>query len=227
MKRNLYLFFSGVFAVLFLVLIVLLFTLDVGRIAPLEGKVGLSTLNQTLQDKIGDFKPSLFSLTKWTGYVGILSAAIFAGLGVFQWIKRKSLARVDRELFVLAGLYVVALALYLFFDIFAVNVRPVILPGDSLPEASFPSSHSMLSIVLFGSAARLAQHYLKNRGLAILAVVASFALLLVTVVGRFLSGVHWFSDIIGGILLGCALFFAFLGVLRLFDDRERGRERIE
>ncbi|MBQ7172995.1 MAG: phosphatase PAP2 family protein [Clostridia bacterium] len=219
MQRKIPFILSGILAGLFLVLLILLFVVDVGNIAPLEGKVGFSTINQEVQESIGGFKSSLYSLTKWSGYIGILSAAIFACFGLAQWVKRKSLLRVDKELFLLAGLYVAAIAFYFLFEVFVINVRPVLLAGETLPEPSFPSSHSMLAIVLFGGAALTLPRYLPSRSSAIAVSVLCWALMLFTVVGRFFSGVHWLTDIIGGILLGSSLLLAYFGFLRSLDER--------
>ena len=42
----------------------------------------------------------------------------------------------------------------------------------------------------------------------------------VTVVGRLLSGVHWFTDVIGGIIISSALLMCFKTVLEMIDRKE-------
>ena len=39
--------------------------------------------------------------------------------------------------------------------------------------------------------------------------VLSLIIIIITVIGRLISGVHWFTDIIGGIVISMALLMAF------------------
>ena len=44
-----------------------------------------------------------------------------------------------------------------------------------------------------------------------------YALLVILIVGRIISGVHWFTDICGGVLLGFALTYLYQGLLESFE----------
>ena len=86
----------------------------------------------------------------------------------------------------------------------------ILVLEDGELAASFPSSHTLLAICLFGIAAH--QLYLRIRShlWRWIAAGACAALAAVTVIGRLLSGVHWLTDILGGILLGGAILLAYL-----------------
>ncbi|MCR4933684.1 MAG: phosphatase PAP2 family protein, partial [Lachnospiraceae bacterium] len=67
---------------------------------------------------------------------------------------------------------------------------------------------------VFASAAYMVERYLKNqKALKTIFGTASIVLAVVTVVFRAFSGVHWFTDIIGGVLLSLALLNIFLAFL--------------
>ena len=53
---------------------------------------------------------------------------------------------------------------------------------------------------------------IKNRPLKVVAATVGSAVIAVMVIGRLLSGVHWFTDILGGVLIGSAIVLAYLGV---------------
>ena len=218
MKQKVYFILSGAFAGAFLLFLILLFTVDVGAIAPLGGRVGLSTINASVRDAIGT-NDRIYTVTKLTGYFGLALVGLFGCVGIFQWATRRSLAKVDREILLLGGLYVVTGLFYLLFEVCVVNVRPLLMPGESVPAASFPSSHTVMAIVIYGSAARLAGRYLK-KPLSFFASVLSLLLLVVTAAGRFLSGVHWFTDVLCGVFLGCALLFAYFGALQVKQQKK-------
>ena len=113
----------------------------------------------------------------------------------------------------LAALYVAVAVVYILFEKVIINYRPVIMEGDFQPEASFPSSHTMLACTIYLSASMILDRYVKNPRLSVPLRALCVALAVITVLGRFASGVHWFTDILGGILLSTALLFVYSGAM--------------
>lgn len=203
---------GGIFAVLFVIWIAIIKLVDVSAIGPEGTEVGLSGINKAVHEALG-LNMTLYKLTGILGDVALVVAGLFALFGLVQLIKRKSLAKVDGAIYALAGLYVVTMAIYVVFEKVIINYRPVIMPGESAPEASFPSSHTMLACVIFGSAIVMINKYIANETIRRILSVVAVVLLIVVVVGRLVSGVHWFTDIVGGILISAALVFTFLGIV--------------
>lgn len=79
---------------------------------------------------------------------------------------------------------------------------------DGVMEASYPSSHTLMTICLCGSAIIVNKVLFKNKFMKHLNIFA-VVIILVTVVGRLISGVHWFTDILGGIVISAALLMSF------------------
>ena len=105
-----------------------------------------------------------------------------------------------------------AVLFVLFEKIIAINYRPV-LEADGTLEASFPSTHTLVSCVVAGSAMILAEKYIKNEKLRSIFRGACILLMIVTPLGRILAGKHWFTDVFGGYLLSAGLVAAFWGIL--------------
>lgn len=209
--------------VLTVLLVILLKTVDVAPIGPNGTSIGLSHLNQAIHDAIG-MNEGIYKITEIGGILAIGVVAAFAILGLVQWIQRRSLMKVDKELLVLGGLYMILGFLYVFFKEVVINYRPVIMPGDVLPESSFPSSHSMLGCTVMGSAYLLVDRYVKNPTAVKVLHVLCIINMIVIVGGRFLSGVHWFTDIMGGILISVALIAEFSVQLDRID-RAKARKK--
>jgi undecaprenyl-diphosphatase len=120
---------------------------------------------------------------------------------------------VDREIICLGILFVVVIGLYAGFEKVIINYRPVLMPGEMYPEASYPSSHTMLVITVLGATMALIKRYLGEGFGSWLLRLACFAVILVTIVGRLYSGYHWFTDIVGGVLLSLTLIELYLAVI--------------
>ena len=195
-------FVGAGFLAAFVLWTVLVSLVDIRAIGPNGSSVGFATLNGYVHERTGVNFP-LYTITDWLGLVPIGVAFGFAILGLVQWIKRKSLLKVDRSLLALGGFYVVVLAAYIFFEIVVINYRPVLLGGYL--EASYPSSTTMLVMCVMPTAAMQLNVRIKNTVLRRCAVITIVAFTAFMVIGRLVSGVHWITDIIGGALLSAGL----------------------
>ena len=213
-KKNRKLLIGAAFLLLFIVLIVLLKTADVALDAETGKEIGLSSLNFAVRDAIG-VHLRLYDVTEYLGYFAIALAvgfAIWAAVRFFT--SRFNFRKMGFDFVVLGCLYAAVLLCYLLFEIAVVNYRPLLLDGTT-PEASFPSSHTMLSITVFVSAARIVYRRFNLRVSPVLFQLPFYLVATFVTVARLLSGVHWLTDVIGGVLLASALLFLF----SFFSDR--------
>ena len=190
----------------FVVWTVLVCLVDVQAIGPLGSEVGFATLNGWFHRTTGVH----LSLYNITDAISILPLAIIGGFGVLglvQMIRRRSPLKVDRDILVLGGFYVIVLAVFFLFEMLDINYRPILIEG--VLEASYPSSTTMLAISVLTTAALQFRRRIPNRPLRIGVVAATLALMVFIVVCRTISGVHWLSDIIGGGLFSAGMVLAY------------------
>lgn len=147
-KKKLFLFTAALF-VLFIGYTAALMYLDVQPIGPNGLPVGFATFNSAVRQAVG-VRFKLYNLTDWLSLAAIGMMVGFALLGLVQMIQRKSICRVDRNILVLGGFYLLVLAAYSFFEVFVVNYRPVLI--DGVLEASYPSSTTMLILCVMPTA---------------------------------------------------------------------------
>lgn len=201
----------------FIVFTILVKFVDVQPIGPNASEVGFASLNDVVY-KMFKYNQTLYDITEILGIVTFLIIGLFAVLGVYQLIKGKSIKKVDYKILVLGCFYVVVLLFYILFEIIVVNCRPVLMDGEL--EASYPSSHTMLSICVVTSAiVVLSEMFEKKKWLRNAIVIVGYALIAFTVAGRMLCGVHWVTDIIGAMLLAFALVMLFYSALDYIKDK--------
>jgi undecaprenyl-diphosphatase len=181
-------------------------TVDVQTIGPCASAVGFAAVNGWFHSLTG-VHMTLYTITDWLGLVPVAFGFGFAILGLVQWIRRKSICRVDRSILVLGIFYIVTLAAYLFFEDFVINYRPVLIQG--FLEASYPSSTTLLVLCVMPTAQLQLRSRIQNPILRRITCAAITAFMVFMVVGRLLSGVHWFTDIVGGILLASGLVMLY------------------
>ena len=197
-----------------LIILSVLFTalvknVDVKPIGPNESMVGFADINKLFHNLIGS-NMTIYKVTEVLGYIPIAMALVYVFIGLKQLIKRKSLLKVDKEIYVLALFYVLVVGVYVFFEKFVINYRPILI--DGLLEASYPSSRTLMSICLCGSSIIINKKLFKNK-LGDIENILSVILILLIVVGRIISGVHWFTDILGGIIISSALLVIFYSII--------------
>lgn len=175
---------------------------DVQSIGPQGSAVGFASLNAAVHRLTG-VHMALYTLTDWLGLAPLCVALGFALLGLAQLIRRRSLLKVDRSILVLGGFYVLVMAAYLLFEVIVVNDRPVLIEGRL--EASYPSSTTMLVLCVMPTAVMQMNDRIRSRRLRMCVAVLLTAFSAFMVVGRLLSGVHWLTDIVGGMLLSAGL----------------------
>lgn len=196
----------------FVIFTILVKTIDVKPIGPNSTSVGFSTLNGFMLNKIG-VNMIFYQITQVLGLIPILMAALYGIKGIIQLVKRKSLFKVDSEIIILGIFYAITVIIYLFFEKFIVNYRPVLMDGKL--EASYPSSHTMISIFISLSAIIVNRYLIKNSNINKKINIFILIVMFLIVIGRTISGVHWFSDILGGLLISAFLVKSFDTLLRI------------
>ena len=179
--------------------------IDVQAIGPKDSLVGFATINKFIFNLTG-VNMVWYSITDWLGFVPLIIAFIYAMIGLVQMIKRKNILKVDKEILGLGVFYIIVIGLYILFETYIINYRPTLM--DGILEASYPSSHTLLSVCICGSSLMINKYLFKNKNFFKVENIISILSILVIVIGRFISGVHWFTDIIGAILISIALLKA-------------------
>ena len=195
---------SYIFGFLFVIFSLWIRLFDVQPVGPEGSSIGFAALNVAVHDFFG-MHLFWYKLTQALGLLAIAVAGVFAVTGLVQLIQRKSLLKVDKKILMLGVIYILVILLYALFEKVPFNYRPVVLdPAEGL-EPSYPSTHTMLILTIFGTAVAVLGDYIKNAKLVLLLKIVCLVIMALTIVGRLVCGVHWFTDIVGGVII--SLFF--------------------
>ena len=203
-KKKLYT--SIILLAAFVLWTVLIQAVDVKAIGPKNSSVGFATVNKIVHNLTGT-NMLLYTITDWLGLVPLAFATGFGLLGFIQLIKRKHILKVDSNLLALGAFYIVVIAVYFFFEEVVVNYRPVLING--FLEASYPSSTTLLVMCIMPTAIMQLNRRIKNNILKNVVNISIIFFIVFMVTGRLLSGVHWVTDIIGGVLISAGLVMLY------------------
>lgn len=179
---------------------------DVQSIGPRHTAVGLATINGFVHRMTG-VNMAIYHVTDWLGLVPVAIGFGFAALGLAQWMRRKSIRKVDFDLWVLGGFYLLMLAVYLLFESVVINYRPVLISG--FLEVSYPSSTTLLVLCVMPTTMLQLHRRIHRRRLRYILQTIIVLFMLFMVIGRLLAGVHWLTDIVGGILLAGSMVLLY------------------
>ncbi len=201
---------------LFIVFTVLVKVVDTASVGPEDTVIGFSSINVSVFKFLGKNK-GWYNVSEIFGIISLAVAGAFAVYGLVQLIQRKSLKKLDYNISTLAIFYIIVAVIYAWFEVFIVNYRPVLV--DGVIEASYPSSHTMFSVFILGSAMIQFHKIFEGKSkFLFLLDSTSFTIIGFTVVGRLLSGVHWITDIFGGMLLSVSLIFIYYAALKYVEN---------
>ena len=213
---------AAVLILLFVLWTVLIQCVDVQPVGQNGTDIGFAAVNTWFHQLTG-VNLGLYTVTDWLGLVPIAVCIGFGLLGLTQWIRRRSIRKVDPDILLLGGAYILAILGYLIFEMIPINYRPI--PIDGHMEASYPSSTTLLVLSVMPTLVFQVNRRAKRKQLIQATAVAVGLFSAFMVIGRLISGVHWLTDILGAVLLGAGLYILYRSCVLLADQRSGSREK--
>ena len=213
---------AGSLFLIFIFYTLLVKFIDVKAIGPNDSKVGFASFNQIVH-RWFPLNLTLYNVTDWGSILPIGVALLFAILGLVQLIKRKRIKRVDGNILALGICYLSTFIVYVFFEFVVVNRRPVLL--DGILEASYPSSTTILSLVILVTCIDQVDIYIQSKVLNYSCKMMCIGYASFLVIGRIISGVHWASDIIGAMIVSAALILTYFSLRNILKTDEKLEEQ--
>ena len=184
----------------FILWTILIQKVDVQPVGQNGTDIGFASVNTWFHQLTG-VHMWIYTITDWLGLVPIVVCACFGFIGLTQWIRRRSLKKVDPDIILLGLYYILVILGYLIFEMIPINFRPI--PIDGAMEASYPSSTTR----------KANQSSVKT---TVTVITVLFTALMV--IGRTVAGVHWLTDILGAVFLSMGLYFLYRSVVLIIDQ---------
>jgi hypothetical protein len=123
MKKNgkQVLFLGGIFIIAFAIWTALIQMVDVQPLGQNATNIGFATFNCWFH-RLTNVNMTIYTITDWMGLIPLVVCLIFAGIGLVQLIKRRSLFKVDPDIIILGVYYVIVILAYFIFEIMGYTV---------------------------------------------------------------------------------------------------------
>jgi undecaprenyl-diphosphatase len=170
-----------------------------------------SSLSRWLENRRTDRLDDVTAVTSEAG--GTLTITILAVLTVSYaaWAWRRW-----REPMLVALAVIGEVGIFLLVTMLVDRERPPVEQLDEAPPtSSFPSGHTAAAIVLYGALAVLASERARSALVRGLFLTVAVVVPLVVAVSRLYRGMHYLTDVLGGVLLGTAWLYAAVHGIRL------------
>ena len=202
---------TSITAFLFLLLLVLILVVDV-RVNELTGeKIGLFELNNVFLKNTINHTFDIISDIILDISVGCI--IFYMIMGLIQIFKKNE---PSNEIIFIGIMMIVIIVIWIVFDKFLIiNHRPIYITMEL--EGSFPSTHVIITTFVMLVNIALVSKNIKKKNLRIALYIANGVVILASPICRLLSNMHWFTDILGGVLLGALLFELYYIIIRKKD----------
>lgn len=205
---------GGTLLIIFIIWTLLIQVIDVEPLGQNGTNIGFASFNIWFHQLTG-VDMLTYLITDWLAIVPLLIATVFGAIGFAQLIKRKSLFKVDYDIIILGVYYILVVFLYIIFEMIPINYRPILI--DGVMESSYPSSTTLLVLSVMPTLVEQANRRISDTVFKRCIIVFVIIFSTYMVLGRLISGVHWFTDIVGSVFLSLGLFFIYKTVLILFS----------
>jgi membrane-associated phospholipid phosphatase len=162
----------------------------------------------------GERTPDLNTLTRWTTWLSetitvTVLAVVTVAITALVW-------RQWREPMLVAVAVAGEVAIFLAITLLVDRRRPPVSHLDQAPPtSSFPSGHTAAAICLYGALAVLASQRARSALVRGLTLTLAVLIPLAVATARVYRGMHYLTDVVGGILLGGAWLLATVHGIRL------------
>ena len=218
-KKNLQckreLFIGMMLVTVFVIWTVLVQTVDVHPVGLNGTDVGFATFNTRFHQLTG-VHMAAYIITDWLSLIPVFVCVAFAVIGLVQLIKRKRLLKVDCDIIFLGVYYIVVILCYLAFEMIPINYRPIFI--DGIMETSYPSSTTLLVLGVMPTLVFRIGKRVKNTAVKKIVSIFTGIFTVFMVIGRLVSGVHWFTDIVGAVLLSTGLYYLYKAAILLCNN---------
>ena len=175
---------GSIFIAMFAVWTVLILTVDVQPLGQNGTSIGFATFNCWFHHFTG-VNMVIYTITDWMGLVPVAICLSFAGIGLVQLIKRRSLFRVDADIMILGVYFVIVFLAYAIFEMIPINYRPILIEGRM--EASYPSSTTLLVLSVMPALIEQIQRRLSDIRVKRIITIAAIAFSVFMVTARLIS----------------------------------------
>ena len=108
-----------------------------------------------------------------------------------------------------------------FFEFNVINRRPILING--ILEASYPSSTTMFAMCVLPTAMIQFKRLIKNYKIRNTINVLCGLFTAFMVIGRLVCGVHWFTDILGGLIFSIAMILLYCAVKNFISFKKKSK----
>ena len=199
----------------FILWTILIQKVDVQPVGQNGTDIGFASVNTWFHQLTG-VHMWIYTITDWLGLVPIVVCACFGFIGLTQWIRRRSLKKVDPDIILLGLYYILVILGYLIFEMIPINFRPI--PIDGAMEASYPSSTTLLVLSVMPTLIFQVNRKANQTSVKTTVTVITVLFTALMVIGRTVAGVHWLTDILGAVFLSMGLYFLYRSVVLIIDQ---------